>query len=257
MHQTFAADRFASTRRPRLTRMPKIANLAATVHFHRTFPTISAHPPDVFIPLLTHMSPEATPQNALQTEGRPSSPTLPLTEGSLLVRSGPSAEGLRKSSSHVSEHSLTSVEETCPASCALTSSSRIRRKDVERRKPTVPPLHARARSTASDISVCQHPRSHPIVQVRMTPYCLQCGDQQTSHYVPASSPMPTTHEYATIAVGARPLLHTIEGFPFDLRCSGAEASKLLELPVELDEIDQTPGSFGHRQLALSRSNAQR
>lgn len=217
MSQTYESDQFASpVRKQRLTRMPKIANLAAASYFHRTDPIVSARWPGAHGAPSTETSPDLPSLNRLLAEGKRSSPTLPLAEASLSIRS-----------------------------------------DLGTETFDVPGFDAESLSVASDLSTCQHHRSHAIIQGRMVPLCLQCEERREGRQLPASSHVTTAHASATIAVGARPLLHTMQGFPFDMRCSDVEAGRLMELPMELDEISQAPGSFGQRQLALSRSNAQR
>jgi hypothetical protein len=104
---------------------------------------------------------------------------------------------------------------------------------------------------------CNHHQSHAIIRGRALPVCLRCSDHKASFHASSCSTDQTSYEDAKIAVVARPLLHTMQGFPFDLRCSGFEASRLLRLPLEAEEVEQMRGGFGQRQLTLSRSNAQR
>jgi hypothetical protein len=96
-----------------------------------------------------------------------------------------------------------------------------------------------------------------MIRGRAIAVCLDCSDHKASFHASSRTTDQTFHEDAKIAVGARPLLHTMQGFPFDLRCSGVEASRTLKLPLEAEEVDQMQRSFGQRQLTVSRSNAQR
>jgi hypothetical protein len=64
-------------------------------------------------------------------------------------------------------------------------------------------------------------RTHAIVYGQLVTVLLPTGDRGSNDIGFASS--RTTITDATIAVGARPLLHTAQGFPFDLRRSRVEA----------------------------------
>lgn len=103
------------------------------------------------------------------------------------------------------------------------------RENSGRQKLPIPALVAKPPAAANE---CQHRRSHAIVQGRMIPFCSRCrrprqNDDDGSF---ATFPSSATRSGATIAVGARPLLHTIQDFPFDLRRSRVEASRLMKLP---------------------------
>jgi len=82
---------------------------------------------------------------------------------------------------------------------------------------------AESTRAVSDSPLCLHRRSHALVQGRWIPICLRCGDPQVSEG-PLAIASPSTANNAcvstTIAVGARPVLYTMQGFPFDLRRSG-------------------------------------
>jgi hypothetical protein len=112
-------------------------------------------------------------------------------------------------------------------------------------------------SPTTDLPTCTHYQSHAVIRGRAVPVCLHCSDYKATFHAPQSSTVLHSSTDAKIAVGARPLLHTMQGFPCDLRCSGVEASRRMKLPLEAEDTDQMQGSSGQRQLTLSRSNAQR
>jgi hypothetical protein len=112
-------------------------------------------------------------------------------------------------------------------------------------------------SPTNHLPICDHRQSHAVIRGRAMPVCLHCSDYKATFHAPQSSTVLPSSTDAKIVVGARPLLHTMQGFPFDLRCSGVEASRLMNLPLEIEEGDQMQGRFGQRQLTLSRSHARR
>jgi len=92
-------------------------------------------------------------------------------------------------------------------------------------QPTRPTLDARSASATSNSPL-------NIVQGRFIPFCVRCGDPNKSGGVPSSASGLnaglSTNADTTIAVGAQPLLCTMQGFPFDMRRSRVEASRLTE-----------------------------
>jgi hypothetical protein len=185
MRKRYEDDQHASPAgESRLTRMPKIANLAMAGQFHKTHSIVSDHASGTFVSFSTQTSSELSSLNSFCTNGRQDSPT-------------------------------------------------------------------------NNLPICDHHQSLAVIRGRAMPVCLRCSDYEASfHAVQSSTVLPSSGD-AKIAVGARPFLQTMQGFPFDLRCSGVEASRRLELPLEAEEADQMQGGFGQRQLTLSRSNAQR
>jgi len=150
----------APTRKPTLTRMPKITCLTTASHFTRTLPTGSARVSD-------------------QTVSRPTQ---------------------------------------TPSSSEPTS----------RTQPATPPAGTRPVPEMSERVVRQHRRSHAIVHGRLIPFCFMCGGRKEVDGSRASSEAPSADAQATSAVSERPALHTIQGFPYDLRRSRVEASRLME-----------------------------
>jgi hypothetical protein len=74
-------------------------------------------------------------------------------------------------------------------------------------------------------------RTHAIVYGQLVTVLLPTGSRGSNDGVIASS--RTTCTGATVvAVGARPLLHTAQGFPFDLRRSRFEAGRVSGAPLE-------------------------
>ena len=95
-------------------------------------------------------------------------------------------------------------------------------------QPTTSSLHARPGLAVVHDPTCRHRRSHVVVQRRLIPFCLRCGDPNEIDNSPAPFPSSSTCAGTTIAVGARPVLQTLQGFPFDLRRSRVEAGRLME-----------------------------
>jgi hypothetical protein len=99
---------------------------------------------------------------------------------------------------------------------------------TRRQQLATPTVNASSASAANDSPLCPHRRSHAIVQGRFIPFCSRCGDPNKSDDAIFTSSGQNTEANATIAVGARPLLNTMQGFPFDLRRSRVEAGRLME-----------------------------
>jgi hypothetical protein len=114
-----------------------------------------------------------------------------------------------------------------PAVSLLTQTSPSE-ESTDYQRPTTPTLDARSASATSNSPQCPHRRSHAIVQGRFIPFCLRCGDPNKSDGVPFSSSGLNAGLAMHVAVGARPLLCTMQGFPFDMRRSRVEASRLIE-----------------------------
>jgi len=150
----------APTRKPTLTRMPKITCLTTASHFTRTLPTGSAR---------------------------------------------------------VSDQTVSQPTQT-PSSSEPTS----------RTQPATPPTGTRPVPETSERAMRQHRRSRAIVHGRLIAFCFMCGNRMECDGSRASSSTANVNAKAASAVGARPALHTIQGFSYDLRRSRVEASRLME-----------------------------
>lgn len=98
-------------------------------------------------------------------------------------------------------------------------------------------------STSDESSLRLYHRKHVIIYGQLISISnVQTGERGTlaDESIPPTAKVSPQH-YATITVGARPLLQTCQGFPFDLRRSRPEASRLINLSmddgVKLDEND--------------------
>jgi hypothetical protein len=91
-----------------------------------------------------------------------------------------------------------------------------------------PSLNLRPALSVSNDPACRHRRSHAFVQGRWIPFCLSCGDNKKRDESPAVASSGDVKVKTTVAVGARPVLQTMHGFPFDLRRSRVEAGRLTE-----------------------------
>lgn len=203
-----------STRRPALTRLPKTTCLATAGRFCRTLPTVSAQvaAPVVSPPTQTSPSCNTTLRNQLTTPSPDARPVLAvsndltfqhrrshaLVQGRLVpfcLRCGDAKER--------DESPAVAASQNAPALSNQLST---------------PSLDARPALVVVNDPNCQHRRSHAHAQGRWISTCLRCGDDREIKNPSASSSR----------VGALPMLHTMQGFPFDLRRSQVEASRLME-----------------------------
>lgn len=77
----------------------------------------------------------------------------------------------------------------------------------------------------------QQRRTHAIVQGQLVPVLLPPVSRGSNDKaLPLSRTTPTG---ATMTVGARPLLHTAQGFPLDMRQSQVEAGRICNVPLDL------------------------
>jgi hypothetical protein len=175
---TNAGVAFHAARRHGLTRMPAFANLASVTHFHRTKPGVSDRLLSTSVSSLSSFATKDSSYDKSHSEGRRSSPTLPLVQIRQPAHQGPSAPNIRLAS-------------------AVNAASPYR-------------------------------RTHAIMHGQLITVLL--GNRGSNDRVFASSRSLSTD--ATIAVGARLLLHTAQGFPFDLRRSWVEAGMVSGAPLE-------------------------
>lgn len=216
---THARDRHATPiRRSVLTRMPKIACLASAGSFTRTLPTISPVPR----PPQTSPSSNTTLCNQLVTPSLDARPVL-------AVSNGPTAQ-------HRRSHALVqgrwipfclrcgdAKEKDEPPAVAPSQNAPTLCTQL-----TTPSPDMRHKLAVSNDPTCQHRRSHAFVQGHWIPFCLSCGDDKNGGNTPAIASSQNTDASPTNAGSALPMLHTMQGFPFDLRRSRVEASRLME-----------------------------
>jgi hypothetical protein len=209
------------TSRPVLARKPKIACLASAVRFASTVPTVSARLEGQAVSQTTQTSPNCNTAlcNQLTT---PSPDTRP----ALAVSNNPTCQ-------HRRTHAF--VQGRWIPVCVRSSDPETQptntppgRETALCDQLTTPSLHARPALVVGNDPTCRHRRSHAVVQGRLIPFCVRCGDPNEIDTSPASLPSSSTCAKKTIAVGARPVLQTMQGFPFDLRRSRVEAGRLME-----------------------------
>lgn len=117
----------------------------------------------------------------------------------------------------------------------------------------------RTSTVTSKLLTCEHQQSHAIAYGRLIPVCIRtgCGLQGSSFNSPTPAPRPAMHISANLTTGAGALVQTMQGFPYDLRRSRVEASRLMGLSPEDEDFSKSQDSFKQRQLTLLRSNAGR
>jgi hypothetical protein len=167
-------------RRHGLTRMPAFANLASVTYFHRTKADVSGRLLSTSVSSLSSFATKDSSYDKSHSEGRRSSPTLPLVQIRQPAHHDPSTPNIR-----------------------LTSAVNA---DIPNR------------------------RTHAITYGQLVTVLFSTGSHGSNDIVFASS--PTTFTGAAVAAGARPLLHTAQGFPFDMRRSRVEAGRVDGAPLE-------------------------
>jgi len=223
MRQTCDSGRLAtSTRRPALTRMPKTACLATAGRFSRTLPTVSAHvaAPVVLQPTQTSPSCNTTLCNQLTTPSPDARPVL-------AVNNDPSCQ-------HRRSHAL--VQGRLIPFCLRCGNAKAKDEPPAvasgqnapalSNQLTTPSRDVRPALVVVNDPGCQHRRSHALAQERWISICLRCDDEKKIENPPAVASSQKAYANTTIAASAVPMLHTMQGFPFDLRRSRVEASRL-------------------------------
>ena len=205
--------------KPVLTRKPKIACLATAGHFTRTLPAVSAHvaAPVVSQPTKTSQIRDSTVRNQL---------TMPSPDARLVL-----AISNDSTCQHRRSHAI--VQGRLVPFCLRCGDSR------DKDNPLVVPSGQNAPRLCSQLITpsqdvrpalvvvndpsCQHRRSNAFAQGRWISICLKCRDDKK--------------------MSALPMLHTMQGFPFDLRRSQAEASRLMKWSMEPVDLDRQRSSF--------------
>jgi len=209
------------TRKPALTRMPKSACLATAVRFTRTLPTVSAR-----VPSHTVSQPTQAPSVRNTVFCNQHTATSLKARPALAVSNDPTCQH-RRSHAFVQGRwipfclrcgdSQTQPTQTQPV-CNTTLCIQI----------ATPSLNPRPALSVSNDPTCRHRRSHAFVQGRWIPFCLSCGDDKKTKDPLAVACASSVDAKTRIAVGARSVLETMHGFPYDLRRSPVEAGRLME-----------------------------
>lgn len=147
-------------------------------------------------------APRSTPAGSISSESTSASELSCLQPPALF--SSPRTELVRKTSD-VDDHQLIQVESRQCAS-GLPSTT----------------------STSDASAGFRQRRTNAIVQGRLVPVPLPPGSCVSYNTALSVSRIRLTN--AIIAVGARPLLHTAQGFPFDMRQSQVEAVRTCTIP---------------------------
>jgi len=219
-----------------LTRMPAFANLAGVTLFQRTNPHVSGRFLSASVSSLSSFATKCSPLGDSQSEGRASSLTLPVarsrrpaqvyTDGKLVESNKilPACESLNthhSSSSSLCDSASPSLHET---SHTTTHSP----PPPNSKHHTPSPRNLRLKSAGNADS--PHRRTHTIAYGKLIPMIFRSGSLGSGDKVPASHQKMLT--ISTMAAGARPLLHTAQGFPFDMRRSRVEAGRVGGAPLE-------------------------
>lgn len=160
--------------------MPAFANLASVTYFQRTNPRVSGRLLSTSVSSLSSLETKTCPYEESHSEGRRSSPTLPIDQSCQPDRRAPSTANIPRTS-HVNTES-------------------------------------------------PYRRTHAILHGQLITVVFPPGRRGSDDKVPETP--RNMFADATIAVGARPLLHTAQGFPFDMRRSQVEASRVDGAPSE-------------------------
>lgn len=258
-HSSFHDKTAASStnQKLRLRRMPAIANLKAIFCSKRTSRSVSAVDvtsstiPAAQIPsalplpestmrnrrlaydLLTGRShhsasqtsllvgPSHSPRSSLRSE------TTSLSEFQYAGPSGstPSSRGASHEASLQRKTSLSPDPASSP-SIQRTPSDKVRKHPQSTNYIDTPPRYT---STSTDRAVKRWRRKHVMIGGQLILPLGMYFDAESETDEPDEPNTPAAcNPSTTIAVGARPLLQTCQGFPFDLRRSRPEASRLMD-----------------------------
>lgn len=168
----------------------------------------------------------STPTASLHSESTSASELSYLRPSPLFTSLRNSCNAHQRGGSSASERAVNNPHDS-------TSSIQRTPPSTVRRQPDGPPKETTTTSSsASRTSLSPSPRrTHAIVHGQWKPLHLRCGIYGPEHDLPKRSGPTTRCSDETIDVGARPLLHTMKGLPFDLRRSEAEASRLMDVSV--------------------------
>jgi hypothetical protein len=224
-HRTLQTHEFSQpatpTSKPVLARKPKIACLATAVRFARTLPTVSARLEGQAVSQTAKTSPNCniTLCNQLTAPSPDARPAL-------AVSNNPTCQHRRSHAFRQGRWILYCLRSGDPET--QPTQKPPGRETALSDQLTTPSLNARPAPAVGNDPTCRHCRSHAVVQGRLIPFCVRCGDPNEIDDPPAPLPSSITCAKKTTAIGARPVLQTMQGFPFDLRRSRVEAGKLME-----------------------------
>lgn len=225
MHQTYEGGRLTtSIRRPALTRMPKTACLATAGRFSRTLPTVSAH-----VAASVVSQPTQTPPSCNSTLCNQFTTPPPGATSVLAVNNDPACQ-------HRRSHALVPGR-LIPFCLRCGNAKDGDESPIVASSSNAPGLSNQLTTQAPDVRPalvvvndprCQHRRSHAHAQGRWISTCLRCDDDKKIENPLAVASSQDADAKTTIAGNALPMLHTMQGFPLDLRRSQVEASRLME-----------------------------
>lgn len=118
-----------------------------------------------------------------------------------------------------------SSDPTSSSSIQLTPSDKVRKHLQSTNHTSNPPAYT---STSTDRAVKRWRRKHVMIGGQlMSPLDMYFDNENATDEPDEPHNSATSNPSTAIAVGARPLLQTYQGFPFDLRRSRPEASRLI------------------------------
>jgi hypothetical protein len=216
-----------------LTRMPAFANLASVTHFQRTKACVSGR--SLSASVSSSFATRGSPYGQSSDEGRASSPTLPIVQSrrpaqtTTDVKLVDSSRTLLATESLSTHHSSLSSRSGSASSSAHETSNATDKANPRDHSPST----TNVRLTSAINADFPHRRTHAIVFGKLIPVVFRSGRSGSlvsDDKVPA--PQQNTFTIATIAAGARPMLYTAQGFPFDMRRSRVEAGRVEGAPLE-------------------------
>jgi hypothetical protein len=218
-----------------LTRMPASANLASVTHFQRTNPYVSGR---LLSASVSSKSSYSLYEDS-QSEGRASSPTLPIAQSRQPTQLHTDVKSDASNKDYPATESLSTSNPSATSPCRSSSSSSHETSHTTNRNP--PQAHSRHHNPSTTNTRLKsainadfpHRRTHAITFGKLIPVVFRSrrsGSLGADDKVPA--PQQNTFTIATIAAGARPMLHTAQGFPFDMRRSRVEAGRVGGAPLE-------------------------
>ena len=224
-------------RRHGLARMPAFANLAAVTHFHRTRPHVSGRLLSTSVSLLSSFATRSSPYNESHPEGRRSSPTLPIAPGRRSAQPYTDVKIVDSNRISSQDSLLSTSKSSSTKSCdSAYSPAHETSHTADRNPPQANSRHYDSSTANTQLAPAVNAdfpdrRTHTIVYGRLIPVVIRPGRSLGSNGQNLAAPRNTLTN-ATIAVGARPLLHTAQDFPFDLRRSQVEAGRVSGAPLE-------------------------
>jgi hypothetical protein len=235
MDSTTTAGVASHVRSHGLTRMPASANLASVTHFQKTNPYVSGR---LLSASVSSKSSYSLYEDS-QSEGRASSPTLPIAQSRQPTQLHTDVKSDASNNDYPATESLSTSNSSATSLCRSSSSSSHEPSHTTNRNP--PQAHSRHHNPSTTNTRLKsainadfpHRRTHAITFGKLIPVVFRSrrsGSFGADDKVPASQ--QNTFTIATMAAGARPMLHTVQGFPFDMRRSRVEAGRVGGAPLE-------------------------